>query len=133
MATEPFLPGRDPLEDEGTAELVRGAIAEARELVKLEVELARDEVRGEVKQLQSSAVGFGVGAVAALLSLAMLGVALVLSLGGTPLAALGVAVGLLVVAGASAGFGYARLPRKPLDRTRRRLRADVLELKEHLA
>ncbi len=133
MATEPLLPGRDPLEESSTAELVRDTIAEAKELVKLEVALAKNEVKEEVKQLEHSAIAFGVSLVAALIFLSMLAVAIVLALGGTPLAAIGVGVGFAVLASITGYVGYAKLPKKPLDKTRRRLASDVHQLKEHVA
>ena len=63
----------------------------------------------------------------------LLAMALVLALGGTPLAALGVAGGLLVVGGIAAFAGYSVLPKKPLEMTRHRLKSDVTQLKEHIA
>lgn len=133
MATEPLLPGRDPLEDAPTADLVKETFAEAKELVKLEVELAKNEIKEEVKQLEHSAIAFGVSLVAALIFLSMLAVAIVLALGGTPLAAIGVGVAFAVIAGVTGYVGYAKLPKKPLDKTRRRLASDVHHLKEHVA
>jgi hypothetical protein len=59
--------------------------------------------------------------------------ALVLALGGTPLAALGVAGGFVVVGAAAAYSGYRLLPKAPFEKTRRRLQTDVNQLKEHLA
>lgn len=133
MATEPMLPGKDPLEEAPTADLVKEALADAKELVKLEVALAKNEVREEVKQLEYSAIAFGVGVVCALLFLSMLAVAVVIALGGTALAAIGVGLALLVIGGIAAYVGYAKLPKKPLDKTRRRLETDVHQLKEHIA
>jgi uncharacterized membrane protein YqjE len=133
MATEPLLPGRDPLEEAPTADLVKETFADAKELVRLEVELAKNEVKEEVKQLEHSAIAFGVSLVAALLFLSMMAVAIVLALGGTPLAAIGVGIAFAVIAGITGYLGYAKLPKNPLDKTRRRLASDVHQLKEHVA
>lgn len=133
MASEPMLPGKDPLEEAATADLVKETIAEAKELVKLEVELAKNEMKEEVKQLEHSAIGFGIGAVFALVFLSMIAVAIVLALGGTALAAIGVGIAFLILGAIAAYLGYAALPKKPLDKTRRRLESDVHQLKEHIA
>ncbi len=135
MTIEVQQPGRRPalLEEASTTDLVREAMDEAKELVRLEVELAKEEVREEVKQLQHAAIGFGVALASSILVLCLLGVALVLALGGTPLAALGVAGGFLVVAGVAGGIGYGALPKSPLEKTRQRLQTDMNQLKEHIA
>jgi uncharacterized membrane protein YqjE len=135
MAIEVLPPERAPavLEDASTADLLREAMDEAKELVRLEVELAKEEVKEELKQLQRAAIGFGIAAIVAVLMLSMLGVALVLALGGTAVVALLVAAGFLVVAGAAAGLGYRMLPKVPLEHTRNRLQNDLNQLKEHIA
>jgi Flp pilus assembly protein TadB len=121
------------LEEASTADLVREAIDEAKELVRIEIEIAKNEVEREIKQAKKAAVGLGVALAAGVLVLCLLAVALVLALGGTPGAALGVAGAALVI-GAVAGYaGYVVLPKKPLTTTRRRLRTDVNQLKEHIA
>ena len=77
------------LEEASTAELVREAMDEARELVRLEVALAKEEVKAELKQVQRAAIGFGVAlGVARSSCSASSAVALVLALGGTALVAL---------------------------------------------
>jgi uncharacterized membrane protein YqjE len=133
MATEPMLPGTDPDEETSTADLVKDVLTEARELVKLEVDLARNEMKREVKELEQAAIAFGVGVVAALLFLAMISVAIVVALGGTALAAVGVGIVFAVVAVVTGWVGYGKLPKKPLDQTRRRVRLDFQQLKEHVA
>jgi hypothetical protein len=126
---------RDPamLEEASTADLVRGAMDEAKELVRLEVELAKEEVKVELKRVEHSAIAFGVSAAAAVIVLCLLGMALVLALGATAAVALAVALAFLVV-GALAGFiGYGMLPTFPLGKTRTRLQNDVNQLKEHIS
>jgi hypothetical protein len=121
------------LEEASTAELVKSAMFEAKELVRIEVELAKNDVKHELKSVQRAAICFGIAAGASLLVLCLLAVALVLALGGTALVALAVAGAFLVI-GLTAGFiGYGLLPKHPLENTRRRLLTDVNELKEHIA
>jgi uncharacterized membrane protein YqjE len=116
-----------------TADLVRDAIAEARELVQLEVALAKNEVRGEIAQAKASSVGFGVALFLVIEGVAMLLVALVLAIAPTAPVALVVGLVLLAVAAVSGFAGYKLLPKKPMDHTRRRLQADLEQLKERLA
>ncbi len=52
--------------DASIAELVRGAMADAKELIREEVALARAELRQELGKASSAAVGFGVAGVALL-------------------------------------------------------------------
>ncbi len=121
------------LEEESTADLVRQAIDEGRELVRLEIALAKEEVKEELKQVQHAAIGMAIALASSVLVLCLLAVALVLALGGTAIVALLVALGFLVVGGLAALLGYGTLPKMPLERTRGRLEKDVNQLKEHIA
>ena len=121
------------LEEASTADLVREAMDEAKELVHLEVALAKEEVKEELAQLQHAAISLGIAAGASVIVLCLLAVALVLALGGTALVALGVAGGFLAVAGIAGYVGYGMLPKNPLEKTRHRLENDVNQLKEHIA
>jgi branched-chain amino acid transport system substrate-binding protein len=55
----------DPRPEATATELVREALEETRQLVKLEVELAKDEVRAELIEAKKAAIMFGVAAIAA--------------------------------------------------------------------
>lgn len=120
-------------EETSTAELLQEAIAEAKNLVRVEVELAQREAKEELAQLERAAIGFGIAVAATLIVLCMLATALVLALGGTAVAALLVAAGFLVLGGVAAFVGYRLMPKSPFERTRRRLDIDVTQLKERLA
>lgn len=120
----------DPRPEASTTELIREAIEETRQLVKLEVELAKDEVREELADAKRAAVMFGVAAVAALLAAAMLFVALALAIFPGPVPALGIG-GALILTAAVLGFvAWKRTPKKPLKRTQQRLETDARVLKE---
>lgn len=134
MIVKPLVPPeRLPLEEASTADLVREALDEAKELVRIEVSLAKMEVDKEIAAAKRAAVFLGIAAGASLLVLSVLATALVLALGGTALAALGVAGGLMVIAGVCTWIGYGKLPKKPLGRTIERITGDVTQLKEHIA
>ena len=120
------------LEEASTSDLVREAMHGARELVRLEVELAKEEVKDELKQIQRAAITFGIAAGASLVTLCLLAVALVLALGGTALVALLAAAGFLAVAGVAGIVGRGMLPKAPLEKTRNRLQDDMDQLKEHI-
>lgn len=121
------------MEEASTSDLVRDALDEAKELVRLEVELAKNEITREVDAAKLAGVGFAVGAAFGVLALCLLSVALVLALGGTAVVALAVAGAFVLVAAIGAFFGWALLPKRPLAQTRRRFSTDLRRLKEHLA
>lgn len=121
------------LEDKPTAELIKDALADARELVRIEVGLAKVEVQTELKAASRAAIAAGVALVAFLLALSMAAVALVLALGGTAWIALAVSGGFLLTAGLASLIAYRRFPKKPLVDTRKRIEGDIQELKEHIA
>lgn len=116
-----------------THELLKEAVEGARELAKIEVALALDEVREDVERLKKVAIWSGVTLVLANVLLAALMVALVLALGGTAVIALAVAGVLAVIVGVIAGLTYKLFPGAPLKRTRARVKNDVNQLREHVA
>lgn len=135
MASEviPVSERGDLLENASTADLVREAMDEAKELVRLEVELAKEEVKEELKHVERAAIAFGIAVAASIIVMSLLAMALVLALGGTPLIALAVAGGFLAIGGLAGWLGYGMLPKSPLEKTRHRLQNDMNQLKEHIA
>lgn len=120
-------------EEASTADLVREALDEAKELARIELELAKEDVKEELVQVKRAAIGAGVAAGASVLVLCLLAMALVFALGGTAVVALAVAGGFVVLGGLAAGIAYGMLPKSPLEKTRSRLQSDVNQLKEHIA
>jgi uncharacterized membrane protein YqjE len=116
-----------------TSELIRQTLEETKELARLEIKLARQEIRDDLVQLQRFAILAGVSAVLAIVTLAVLVVAVIFALGGTALAALAVSGVLIVLCGAVAAVAYRNLPTVPLQRTQARLKADIQQFKEHAA
>ncbi|HXN32034.1 MAG TPA: phage holin family protein [Polyangiaceae bacterium] len=114
-------------------QLIREALDEARELVRLEVALAREEVTTELRQARSSAIVFAGSAVAAVASFTMFLVAIALAFSVPWLAALPIAA-LLLCVGCALGFAaYKALPAKPMAKTKKRIEADVQQLRERRA
>lgn len=122
-----------PPEEASVADLVRDAIGDARELIRVEVELARQELKKEAAAAQRAAIGFGVALAAGIIALALFAVALVFALGGTAAAAAGVGAAFVLVAAVAGGLAYGALPKSPFEQTRARVQADVQQIKESLA
>jgi putative superfamily III holin-X len=121
-----------------TRELVTEAGRKASLLVKKEIELAKAELRAQVRSEIKMASGLGVAGVCALIGLEMLLVALALGLmerGVLPgWAAALVIAGVVLAIGAGAGlWGWAKRVRKPLETTQRSVKEDVRWARERMA
>jgi uncharacterized membrane protein YqjE len=121
-----------------TKELVAEAGRKASLLVKKEIELAKAELRANVRAEIKMASGLGVAGICALIGLEMLLVALAFGLmeaGVLPGwgAALIIAAVIFVI-GAGAGlWGWAKRVRKPLETTQRSVKEDVRWARERMA
>lgn len=116
-----------------TADLAKQALGDARELVQLEVRLARAELLEELAGVKRAAIAGLIGFTFVMLAFSALVIALVLALGGTAGAALAVAAGFLVIGAALGVYAYTAAPHSILDRTRSHVKNDISELKEHVA
>ncbi|HEX8795668.1 MAG TPA: phage holin family protein [Polyangiaceae bacterium] len=126
-------PAGTPQEHEATAELFREAVDETRELVRLEVELAKEELRSELSQAKMGAIALGAGGALALSGITMFFVCIAMAFRMEWLAALILGGILLVVAGVLALGGFKALPRRPLEQTKERIETDLKQLKERVA
>jgi uncharacterized membrane protein YqjE len=115
-----------------TPELLREALAESKELVRLEIRLAQEELREDVRKLKGAGILLASAAALSIVALAMFSLALVLAWGGTVGAALIVAFIVLTAVVITGFIGYRLLPKVPLERTRSRLATDVRTLKEQV-
>jgi hypothetical protein len=105
-------------------------------LIKKEVELARNEIKADLRSQLAMAKGFAVAVVVALMALSMLPLALVFALAHVMaawVAALAVAGGLLLIAAIVAYVSWQRRVTAPLALTRKTLKEDVQWAKERLA
>jgi uncharacterized membrane protein YqjE len=124
----------DPaLEQVSTVELAKQALAEAKELIDLEIQLAKVEARAELKRVRNAAIAAGVAFTLLLLGLGALVTALILALGVGAIYALAVAGALLLAGGIASAYAYSTVPKDPLDQTRERLKDDIKRLREHTA
>jgi hypothetical protein len=113
-----------------TAELLREVVDETRELVKLEVALARNDLEAELTRARSAAIALVVAVFASNLGLAMVLVAAVVASRAEVSVATGAASVLLVTAAVAGAAGYRKLSSSFLRRTRERIGEDVRKLGE---
>jgi uncharacterized membrane protein YqjE len=123
------MPVTFPPSESTTADLLRRATTESLELLRLELVLARDELRRDARDVGRLAILLAVALVAAALGFASLVLSLGLAIG--PWGALGLGAGLLVVAAAVSFVAARRFPPHLLASTTRRLAADRSVLEKH--
>jgi hypothetical protein len=89
-------------------------------------------MREEMAQAKGAAVAAGTSAALGVLGVAMLLVALALAIFPGPWPAFIIALVLLSSAGGAAGFALDRVPKKPMQKTQRRISDDAHVLQERL-
>ncbi len=114
-----------------TPELVRQAVEEARDLLQLEVRLAREEAREDFARYRRLGYEMGTALVVLNAAISTLILAAVLAAGAAPTLALAIGGALLLVSAALGFHVYRALPGFPLQRTLSRWKSEVQELKEH--
>ena len=138
------LPDRPPLtqavpvsvEGLSNRELVGQVIESATLLAKKEIELAKTELKKDLKAELGMAKGLGLGALCALFTVNLMLVAAALALGNVIAewaAALIVAAAVLTVGTVASVVGWKKRVTNPLESTRRSLKEDALWAKERLA
>ena len=130
MSAQAFDTGsrdQSPPKEPSTADLLKEGIEEARELVRLEVELAKHEALGELRELRAFTTLAGAAFAAVVLALAALVAALVVAAGA---GAGGIAAAVFfVIAAVLAYQAKGRLSESPMRRTRHRLEAEARDLR----
>jgi hypothetical protein len=106
---------------------------ETRELVRLEVALAREELKEELAFAKVAGVALGGAGAMAIASFTMFMVTIAQAFSWHWLAALIIAAILLCLSGTMALFGWTLLPKKPMNQTRERLESDLRQLRERVA
>jgi len=114
-----------------TGEIARQLMAETRELIQLEVRLAKAEAKAELGRALGAVIAGAVAMALLLLGLSALLMALVLALGDGAVGALVIGLVLLALAAGAAAYAYLSLPKSFLSQTRDRLKDDLNRLKEH--
>ena len=117
-------------------ELIGQVIDSATQLAKKEIELAKSELRSDIKAELTMAKGLGVAGLCALWAVGLMLVACALALGTImpEWAAALIVAGVVLAVGTVAGLiGWGKRVKKPLEATRRTLKEDALWAKERLA
>ena len=130
------LSPRTALEQLSNRELISHTLENATLLVKKEIELARTELKADLKAEVAMAKGLGVAGLCALFTANLLLVATALALGNVMpewAAALLVAGAVLVVGSVAGIIGWGKRVKDPLAATRRTLKEDVQWAKERIA
>ena len=124
------------MESLSNRELIGQVIDSATQLAKKEIELAKSELRADIKAELATVKGLGVAGLCALWAVGLMLVACALALGTViaEWAAALIVAGLVLAVGTVAGLvGWNKRVKKPLEATRRTLKEDVLWAKERLA
>jgi hypothetical protein len=125
-----------PVEGMSNRELLGHVVQTATLLAKKEFELAKTELRADLKSEVATAKGLGVAGVCALCTLNMMLVAIALAFGTVMAewgAALMVAAGVLAVGTVFGFVGWGKRVKEPLKATRRSLKENATWAKERLA
>jgi uncharacterized membrane protein YqjE len=128
----------DPLREMRTRDIVTELARKASLLARKEVELAKAELKADVRAEVRMASGLGIAGLCGVFTIQLLLVAIVLALMQAQVlpgwaAALVVAAVVLAIGTGVGLWGWARRVRQPLDTTRRSLREDVRWAKEQIA
>jgi hypothetical protein len=120
-------------EDAPSARLIREAIDEARDLVRLEVALAREELGDELRQAKTGATAISAGVVMAIAGFTMLVATIAFAAGGSWLVALLLGIGLVAAGAGVALLGLRTVPTAALPTTRERVGSSLRGFRERLA
>jgi len=114
----------------GAVELIEKSVEDGRDLIRLEIDLAKDELLHDLRSARSAAILAAIAIALALNAFASLLVALGVAVGASVVAYVGLA--LLVTAAVLAFAALRTMPKAPLASTLRRLEADKVTLTESL-
>ena len=132
--TESQVMDQKQLRELSTADLVKHAMEEAKLLAKAEILHAKLEIKEELNSAKSAGVFLGTGFGLAIWGVGLLLVALALALPlPQPISALVIGLVLLVGAGICAAVGFRKVPKKPLEKTQKRIKTDWTRVREKLA
>jgi hypothetical protein len=120
-------------DDEPTGALIREAIDDAGALAKLEVALAREEIRTEMARMRSGVIALGVAGGTTVVGIAVVLTGCALTFAAAWVAAIAIGGGLLLVGLATALFGWRALPKSPMSETKDRIESDLKQLRERVA
>ena len=121
------------LRNMSTVELVRHAMTEMKLLVRAEMLHARAEMKEELREARNAGILVGLALLLAPAGVGVAAMAIVLAFSAEPwVAPLVLGALLLLVAALLAFLAVKRLPKKPMSRTRDRLKLDWMLTREEL-
>lgn len=130
------LPADIAVQTLSNKDLLKDVVDSTLQLAKKEIELAKAELRQDLKGEIAMAKGLGVAGLCALCTVNMMLVAAALALGNVVAewaAALIVAAGVLAIGTVAGVVGWGKRVKEPLEATRRTLQEDARWVKERLA
>ncbi len=119
-----------------TGELVSQAIDRTQALLREEIALAKAETRQQIQATVKMGAGLGVAAACAWLAVLSFVTAAIAAIStGLPVWASALIIGgaLLLIAAVAGAVGWARRPRKPLERTLRTTKEDITWAKDRIS
>ena len=116
---------------ESTRQLLVDVLDQTRDLVRLEVELARKELQAELVRAKAGVIAFASATAAATVSFTLFVVAIALSFSSLWVAALFALVFLAAAIGLGVA-GYRLLPTQPMAETLGRFASDVKQVRERI-
>lgn len=125
MALETSYVETPPASVDELTGVLRDALGNAQELVRAEVALAKDELRGELNTVKYAALAFGLAVLLFNGALLFVAIALLLAFGESPGLALAIALGFAAIGGILVLLGTKLLSKPHMKRTRSRLVRDA--------
>jgi len=119
-------------DDLATSELFRQLLEDTRNLVRLEVALAREEIQDELAGAKSGGMALGAAGVLAVSAFTMFMVAIANAWHLTWFSSLIIGIILMSMSGVMALYGWHDLPKKPLPETKERVSFDLQRLAERI-
>lgn len=120
------------VDNRSTARLVKSAAEESLDLLRAETNLAKDELKTELKKATGAAGAAVTALFAGLFAFAALLASLLFAIGVSAAWTMFICgIAMLAVALSALVFGLATAPKRPLPKTRKRIREDLEELGAH--
>jgi len=116
-----------------TTHVLEAAFKDLKDLVRLEFDLAKNELQREKQAAVRSLIAFGVCLVLLSSGVAVLAITAVWAFSSRSVAALGLGLALLAGSAVAWILGARAWPKSLLGQTERRIEKDIEQLEEHLS
>ena len=112
-------------EPQQTPQLIRDVLAEARRLARIEIALAREDLKEQIKRTKAAGIALGSASALALSGLTLLLATVGLAFSKAWLAMLILGGAVVVIAGVIAYAAWRSVPKTPFGQTKGRLQSDL--------